>query len=121
MGSKMTRAERRHKIHRRIRPHVLGSSKRPRLCVFRTARHTYAQLIDDEVGKTLSSASTLKVDGKKMPNGGNVEAAKSVGTAIAASAKDLGVAEVVFDRNGFIYHGRVKAVAEAAREAGLKF
>ena len=121
MGRKMTRADRRRKIHRRIRPHVLGSSQRPRLCVFRTARHTYAQLIDDQSGNTLGSASTLKLEGKRLPNGGNVAAAKMVGTAIAAAAKELGLDQVVFDRNGFIYHGRVQAVADAAREAGLKF
>ena len=121
MGSRMSRAERRRKIHRRIRPHVLGTSKRPRLCVFRTARHTYAQLVDDQAGRILGVASTLKLDGKKLPNGGNVEAAKSIGAAIASTARELGFEKVVFDRNGYIYHGRVQALADAAREAGLKF
>jgi len=90
MGSRMSRAERRRKVHRRIRPHVLGTGERPRLCVFRTARHTYAQLIDDAAGHTLGAASTLKLDGKKAPNGGNVEAARTVGAAIAATARGTG-------------------------------
>ena len=105
----------------RIRNQVTGSAQRPRLCVFRSLNHTYAQLVDDLEGKTLAAASTVSLGGKKLATGGNVAAAKKVGTEIANRAKQLGVETVVFDRGGYIYHGRVKALAEAAREAGLKF
>ena len=101
-----------------IRKRMRGTPEKPRLSVFRSAKHTYAQVIDDLNGKTLASASTVQT---KTVNGGNVESAKAVGTAVAQAAKAVGVTEVAFDRNGFRYHGRVKALADAAREGGLKF
>jgi large subunit ribosomal protein L18 len=103
--------------HRRVRVKVAGTGQRPRLSVFRSLHHVYAQLIDDDTGRTLASASTaqLKV-GKK-----DLEAAAAVGRTIAERAKAAGVSSAVFDRGGFLYHGRVKALAEAAREAGLEF
>ena len=101
-----------------IRKRVYGTADRPRLTVFRSLRHTYAQLIDDSSGKTLAAASTLA---DKTAHGGNIEAAEAVGTAIAKAAAGSGFQQVSFDRNGFKYHGRVKALAEAARKAGLKF
>ena len=110
----------RDRIHRRIRKKVSGTGERPRLAVFRSQTHIYAQLIDDEQGKTLCSASSLDKDAG-LKRGGNVAAAKAVGTLIASRAKDKGVVAVVFDRGGFQYHGRVKALADAAREGGLKF
>lgn len=106
----------------RVRRKVKGVEERPRLCVFRSARHIYAQIIEDTTGKTLASASTLSrgvADG--VSHGGNVEAAKAVGQAIAKKALEKNVKQVVFDRNGFLYHGRIKALADAAREAGLTF
>jgi large subunit ribosomal protein L18 len=121
MAKKLSRAQRRRKIHRRIRSKIQGTTARPRLCVFRSSRHIYAQLIEDETGRTLAQASTMKLDGKKLPNGGNVSAAQGIGTAIAKKAKELGVESVVFDRNGFLFHGRIKAVADEARKGGLKF
>ena len=121
MAKKMSRSDRRRKIHRRIRNRISGSAERPRLCVFRSLKHTYAQLVDDLMGATLLTVSTMALGGKKLKNGGNVEAARKVGKSIAEQAKERGIETVVFDRGGYIYHGRVKAVAEAAREAGLKF
>ncbi|MEW6725141.1 MAG: 50S ribosomal protein L18 [Bacillota bacterium] len=103
--------------HARIRKNVSGTSEKPRLCVFRSGRHIYAQLIDDTAGHTLAAASTLGMEG----TGGNVEAAKVVGRLIAERAQAKGVKQVVFDRGGYLYHGRVAALAEAAREAGLEF
>jgi large subunit ribosomal protein L18 len=103
----------------RIRKKILGSAGRPRLSVFRSARHIYAQLIDDDSGKTLASASSLKLSGKDYT--GNRDGASKVGALIAEAAKAAGHGSVVFDRNGFKYHGRVKALAEAAREGGLSF
>lgn len=103
----------------RIRKKVVGSAMRPRLSVFRSARHIYAQLVDDDSGKTLAAASSLKLGGKAST--GNRDAAALVGTSIAKAAKAAGHESVVFDRNGFKYHGRVKALAEAAREGGLSF
>ena len=100
-----------------IRKIVRGTAERPRLTVFRSAKHIYAQVIDDDSGKTLASASTIKVDG----NGGNKDAAKAVGTAVAKQALAADIEQVVFDRNGYLYHGRVAALADGAREAGLKF
>lgn len=106
----------------RVRKKVLGTVERPRLSVFRSAKHIYAQIIDDTTGKTLVSASTLSKDvAEGLSNCGNVDAAKAVGTAIAKRAQDKDIKGVVFDRNGFLYHGRVKALADAAREAGLAF
>ena len=107
------------KRHRRIRGKLSGSAARPRLCVFRSLQHIYAQLIDDAKGVTLAAASSVEKDFDGY--GGNIEAAKKVGGMIAARAKELGVELVVFDRGGNIYHGRVQALAEAAREGGLQF
>ena len=109
----------RQKRHQRIRQHLAGTATRPRLNVFRSLAHIYAQIIDDDKGVTLTAASSVEktFDGK----GGNIEGAKKVGAAIAKKALDKGITEVVFDRGGYIYHGRIKALAEAAREAGLKF
>lgn len=121
MAKRLSRAERRKKVHLRTRHKLLGTGARPRLCVFRSLKHIYAQLVDDSQGRTVASASSVMLDGSKLPNGGNVAAAQEVGKNIAAKAKELGIEEVVFDRNGFIYLGRVKALADAAREAGLKF
>ena len=111
------RKEARHRRHGRVRGKVRGTSARPRLAVFRSLTHTYAQLIDDEAGRTLAAASTLV-----LKTGGNdLVAAQAVGKEIAQRAVKAGVAKVVFDRGGYIYHGRVKALADAAREAGLEF
>jgi large subunit ribosomal protein L18 len=121
MAKRISRVERRKRIHRRTRHKLLGTAERPRLCVFRSLKHIYVQLVDDSQSRTIASASTVSLDGSKLPNGGNVSAAKDVGKAIAAKAGDLGINQIVFDRNGFIYSGRVKALADAAREAGLKF
>lgn len=101
-----------------IRKRIFGSPEQPRLSVFRSSKHLYAQVIDDFAGKTLASASTVSA---KIQKGGNVEAAAQVGKAIAEQAKAAGIETVAFDRNGFRYHGRVKALADAAREGGLKF
>ena len=121
MARHMSRAERRRKVHVRGRGKVLGTPERPRMCVFKSLKHIYVQLVDDSAQQTLATVSTLKLDGKKLPNGGNVAAARDVGKEIAGRAKNLGIETVVFDRNGNLYTGRVKAVAEAARKAGLKF
>ena len=113
-----SRADIRRGVHSRIRKKVRGSSERPRLAVFRSLNHIYAQLIDDDSGKTLATASTAeKTLGVKA--GGNIEAAKTVGKTIAERALQAGVANVVYDRGGYVYHGRVKALLDATREAGL--
>ena len=91
------------------------------MCVVRSLKHIYVQLVDDSQSRTVACASSVNFDGGKLPNGGNVSAAKDVGKAIAAKASELGINQVVFDRNGYIYRGRVKALADSAREAGLKF
>src|SRR3989442_11303751 len=110
------------RIHERIRKRLSGSSARPRLAVFRSNKHIYAQVIDDSKGTTLTAASTLDVDTKQdVKRGSNIAAAKAVGKLVAERAKAKGVDAVLFDRGGYIYHGRVKALAEGAREAGLKF
>lgn len=109
----------RQRRHARIRKSVVGTSERPRLSVFRSARHFYAQVIDDSTGRTLAAASTLKLEGAK--SSGNVDAARKVGTLLAKRAGEQGVTKVVMDRGGFSFHGRVKAFADAAREAGLSF
>ena len=110
------------RIHERIRKRLTGSPVRPRLAVFRSNKHIYAQVIDDARGTTLIAASSLDPDAKKdLKNGGNVSAAKAVGKLIAERAKSKGIEAVLFDRGGYLYHGRVRALAEAAREAGLKF
>ena len=105
-----------------VRKRVFGVTSRPRLTVFRSLNHIYAQVVDDLVGRTLIEASTAQGKGKgKSSGGGNCAAATAVGKALAGKAKKAGITEVVFDRNGYAYHGRVKALAEAAREGGLKF
>ena len=111
---------RRQVRQRRARVRLAGSAARPRLCVFRSLNHIYAQLIDDHAGCTLAAASTQKTKGEAS-RGGNVAAAQAVGQAIAAAAQAKGIQAVVFDRAGYPYHGRVKALAEAARAAGLQF
>lgn len=123
MASKInTREDARLKRKKRIRKKLNGSSERPRLTVFRSDKHIYAQIIDDTVGTTLVTASTLSPEYKQLDLlKGKVEAAKRVGELIALKAKDRGIAKVVFDRNGYIYHGRVQALADAARQAGLDF
>ena len=119
MARKLARRARRIKIHGRIRMTLHGTRKRPRLCVFRSLKHTYAQLVDDEKGFTLAAASTL--EGKMDKPGSNLEAAKQVGQLIAEKAQEQGMSSVVFDRGGYIYHGRVKALADAMREMKIKF
>lgn len=109
------------RIHERIRKQLKGNDVRPRLCVFRSNKHIYAQIIDDSNGRTLVAASTVETDAKGGKNSGNVAAAQVVGKIVAKRAIDKGIQNVVFDRGGYIYHGRVKALADAAREAGLKF
>lgn len=109
----------RQRIHRRIRRRLSGSASRPRLAVFRSLKHIYAQVIDDTKGHTLVAASSNEKD--NTINGGNVAGAKAIGKLVAERAKAKGIETVVFDRGGYRYHGRVKALAEAAREAGLKF
>ena len=119
---KVSSNEVRVRIHERIRKTLVGSSARPRLAVFRSNKHIYAQVIDDSKGATVTAASTLDVDAKKdLKQGGNIAAAKAVGKLVAERAKAKGIEAVLFDRGGYLYHGRVKALAEAAREAGLKF
>ncbi len=108
----------RQRRHRRVRGKISGTAERPRLNVFRSAKHIYAQIIDDVSGKTLAAASTKDKD--FSGNGGNAEAAKAVGKAIAKKASDAGIKTVVFDRGGYVYHGRVKALADGAREGGLE-
>jgi large subunit ribosomal protein L18 len=107
----------------RTRKNIFGAPERPRLSVFRSDKHIYAQLIDDFAGKTLVSVASTSADvrGADLKNGGNVAAAKKVGKAIAEKAKSLGITKVAFDRGGRMYHGRIKALADAAREGGLKF
>ena len=112
------RAGIRRAVHSRIRKKVRGTAERPRLAVFRSVNHIYAQVIDDVNGKTLASASTVEKD-LKGATGGNVEAAQRIGTAVAERALAAGVSSVVFDRGGYVYHGRVKALLDATRAAGL--
>jgi len=119
---KLSRDLHRKRVHARVRIKVSGTTERPRLCVYRSLGHIYAQVIDDRSGKTLVSASSVDKETKKhLKGGGNVAAAKVIGKAIAERAKSAGVSKVVFDRGGYKYHGRVKALADAAREAGLQF
>jgi large subunit ribosomal protein L18 len=113
-----TKADIRRGVHSRIRKKVRGTAERPRLAVFRSLNHIYAQVIDDDHGKTLATASTIEKSFAGS-TGGNIEAAKRVGTALAERAKAAGVENVVFDRGGYVYHGRVKALLDATREAGL--
>ena len=122
MVSKKSRSEVRLNKHRKLRNRFSGTAERPRLAVFRSNNHMYAQIIDDTVGNTLVSASTLEKDIKaELEKTNNVDAAAYLGTVIAKRAIEAGIKEVVFDRGGFIYHGKVKALADAAREAGLEF
>jgi large subunit ribosomal protein L18 len=120
-----TKEDRRDRIKYRIRKRVRGTGERPRLTVFRSVAHIYVQVVDDADGKTIASASTvepaLKGGLAKTAKGGNIEGAKTIGKTIAERLLEKGVKRVVFDRNGFLYHGRIKAVADAAREAGLEF
>jgi large subunit ribosomal protein L18 len=118
--AKKTRRVVRHSVHGRIRAKVEGNSLRPRLAVFRSLKHIYAQLVDDVAGTTVAAAATTE-DTFKGRTCGNVAAAKEIGRLIAQRAKQKGIKTVVFDRGGYIYHGRVKSLAEAAREAGLEF
>ncbi len=118
MITKTQKNQKRVRIHDRIRKKIEGRDERPRLSVYRSTAHIYAQIIDDRKGVTLVAASTVE---SKSKTGGNIAAAKEVGKAIAEKAKAKGVSKVVFDRGGYLYHGRVKALADAAREAGLQF
>jgi len=118
MITQTKRNEIRRRIHSRIRQKLSGTAERPRLNVFRSLNHIYAQVIDDASGTTLASASTLAL---KARTGGNIAAATEIGKTIAERAREKGVRKVVFDRGGFLYHGRIKALADAAREAGLEF
>ena len=120
MINKLSRNKARQKRHLRIRQTLVGTETRPRLNVFRSNTNIYAQVIDDKSGKTLCSASSLDKE-LKLTNGSNIEAAKAVGALLAKKALAAKIETVVFDRGGYLYHGRVKALAEAAREAGLKF
>ena len=119
MINKIEKKTVRHRIHKRIRRKLSGTPQRPRLAVFRSVAHIYAQVIDDTEGKTLVSASSVDKGGRT--DGGNVTAAKAIGKLVAERAKEKGIKSVVFDRGGYVYHGRVKALADAAREAGLEF
>jgi large subunit ribosomal protein L18 len=119
MINKPEKKEIRNRIHQRIRRKLSGTSQRPRLAVFRSVAHIYAQVIDDTEGKTIVSASSVDKGGRT--NGGNVAAAKSIGRLVAERAREKGIKSVVFDRGGYQYHGRIKALADAAREAGLEF
>ena len=120
-----TKDDRRQRIRYRIRRRVSGTVERPRLTIFRSVSHVYVQVVDDATGRTIASASTVEPAVKgalpKKASGGNVAGAKAIGKTIAERLIEKGVKRVVFDRNGFLYHGRVKAVADAAREAGLEF
>jgi large subunit ribosomal protein L18 len=120
-----TKEDRRDRIKHRIRRRVRGTGERPRLTIFRSVSHVYVQVVDDASGRTIASASSnepaVKGGLSAKASGGNIEGAKAIGRTIAERLIGKGVKQVVFDRNGFLYHGRVKAVAEAAREAGLEF
>ena len=120
--AKATKKEKRLARHARVRKHISGTPERPRLCVFKSAKNLYAQVIDDTTGNTLVSASTLDKDIKaEAAYGGNKAAAKLVGESVGKKALDKGIETVAFDRGGFLFHGRVKELADGAREAGLKF
>jgi large subunit ribosomal protein L18 len=119
---KLTSRDARNRRHRRVRASVTGTTEQPRLCVFRSLNHIYAQVIDDVAGTTLASASTIIAELKDKTDGKDkIEQAKLVGTQVAKAAINKGIKKVVFDRGGYRYHGRIKALAEAARQAGLKF
>ncbi|MEJ2245541.1 MAG: 50S ribosomal protein L18 [Acidobacteriota bacterium] len=122
MITPMDRSKERRRVHKRIRAKISGNSSRPRLCVYRSLNNMYAQVIDDSQGKTLATASTVEKEIRNdLKRTGNIEASKLLGKKIAERAKAKGIEMVVFDRGGYLYHGRIKAVAEAARESGLKF
>jgi large subunit ribosomal protein L18 len=121
MLTRVTKNAKRGHVHERIRKKLHGTPERPRLNVYRSLNHIYVQVIDDLAGKTLVSASSAEGKKEDRRTGGNVAAAKALGKTIAERAKAKGVTKVVFDRGGYIYHGRVKALADAAREAGLQF
>ena len=124
MINKPCRADARKKRHYRLRRNLSGTASRPRLTVFKSNKYIYAQLVDDVKGITIASASTFdeaSVKAAKLKSTSNIDAAKFVGTSVAEKAKKLGIEEIVFDRSGYIYHGKVAAVADAAREAGLQF
>ena len=119
---KLSKDAHRRRIHSRVRIRIVGTAERPRLSVYRSLEHIYAQVIDDRTGRTIVSGSSLDKETKKgLKGGGNIASAKAVGKILAERAKAAGVAKVVFDRGGYKYHGRVKALADAAREAGLQF
>jgi large subunit ribosomal protein L18 len=122
MITSIDRSTERRRIHKRIRRKISGNVNRPRLCIYRSSKYIYAQIIDDARGETLVAASTAEKNVRgDLKQGGNVQASKIVGKTIADRAKAKGIETVVFDRGGYLYHGRIKAVAEAARESGLKF
>lgn len=121
MIAKQSKNDNRTRIHDRIRKKMLGSTERPRLSVYRSLNHIYVQIIDDLSGKTLVSASSAEGAKSSKRTGGNVASAKEIGKKVAERAKEKGITKVIFDRGGYIYHGRVKALADAAREAGLQF
>ena len=126
MIGKTSKDQTRRKVHTRIRKKIVGTSERPRLSVYRSVSHVYAQVIDDTKGATLVSAGTVEkgkgaAQDENRPTGGNVASAKEIGKLIAERAKEKGIKKVVFDRGGYLYHGRIKALADAAREAGLEF
>jgi large subunit ribosomal protein L18 len=119
---RLSREAHRERIHLRMRKRIVGTSERPRLCIHRSSRHIRAQVVDDHAGRTLASASSLDKEVRAViKGGGNIAASKVVGKVIAERARAKGVDKVVFDRGGYQYHGRIQALAEAAREAGLKF
>ena len=119
---KLSREGHRERIHLRMRKRIVGTPERPRLCIHRSSRHIRAQVVDDHAGRTLAAASSLDKDVRAViKGGGNIAASKVVGKIVAERARAKGVEKVVFDRGGYQYHGRVQALAEAAREAGLKF
>ncbi|MCU0228057.1 MAG: 50S ribosomal protein L18 [Bryobacterales bacterium] len=120
MIRRISRSEIRERIHKRIRQRLRGSAQRPRLAVFRSLKHIYAQVIDDSTGTTLVSASSHEKD-SPVASGGNIDGAKAVGKLVAERAVAKGIKAVVYDRGGYLYHGRIKALADAAREAGLEF
>lgn len=121
MYTKTAKNEIRQRIHDRIRKKLSGTPERPRLSVYRSVNHIYAQLIDDLNGRTVVAASTVEGEKANKTTGGNLASAKEVGKRIAEKAKQKGISKVVFDRGGYLYHGRIKALADAAREAGLQF
>lgn len=120
MITKVAKDEIRLRVHKRIRARLRGTAERPRLAVYRSLNHIYAQIIDDRLGRTLVAASSVEKPAG-IPRGGNVAGARQVGKLVAERAKEKGISKVVFDRGGYLYHGRVKALADAAREAGLEF